>query len=67
MEQLRARAGVALTFVKAYHPNADIDAIAEGVPADPQGNAVDVEALVPAVSDAAAQIIGFLDLGAQTE
>lgn len=33
-EKLESGSAVALAFVKAHHPNADVDAIAEGIPLD---------------------------------
>lgn len=67
LEKLRCGARVALSFIKAHHPNIDVDAITEGVPLYAQGNLVSIEDQVPAVEKAAEQIIEHLELDPKAE
>lgn len=60
-------AKVALAFVRAHHPDADVDSIAKGIPLDMQGNPVDMEGLLPLVKKAAEQIIEHLELEPKAE
>jgi hypothetical protein len=60
-DKLQAGAAVALALVKAHHPDADVDAIAEGIPVDAQGEPVDVEALLPVVKPAAELVVDLVE------
>jgi hypothetical protein len=66
-DKLRVGATVALAFVKAHHPDADVNAIAEGIPLDAQGEPIDVEALIPQMKPAAEQIIDQVEGGPAEE
>lgn len=46
MAQLGYRAGIALAFFKAHHPNIDVDTIAKGILLDVQGDPVSIEDLI---------------------
>lgn len=67
LDKLRCVVKVALAFVKAYQPDADVDTITKGIPLDTQGNPVNMEALLTLVEKAAKHVIEHLELDPKAE